>query len=194
MNGFDRAAINPVSSTPGVVTFAGVAGSPVYPGDFDWNNFGPRFGFAWKPFGSQNMVLRGGYGIFFAHPFDGSEVSAAVLGFSLTAAINSPDGISAPFQLRNGVPPIAASSPVLNSSFGAASRPQDASTSVTFFDRGRGTGYSQQFNFTLERQLPGRIVIEASILGNLGRKFAGADESINQDCTGRPEHRAPFAG
>ena len=32
----------------------------------DNNNFGPRLGFAWNPLKSEKMVVRGGYGIFFA--------------------------------------------------------------------------------------------------------------------------------
>jgi outer membrane receptor protein involved in Fe transport len=31
--------------------------------DGDWNNIGPRIGVAWQPWG--NMVVRGGYGVFF---------------------------------------------------------------------------------------------------------------------------------
>lgn len=34
----------------------------------DWNNFGPRFGFAFSPFESKKLVVRGGYGVFFDRP------------------------------------------------------------------------------------------------------------------------------
>ena len=41
LNGFDTTRINPISGTPGVVTFAGVDGTPSSAWDADWNNFGP---------------------------------------------------------------------------------------------------------------------------------------------------------
>src|SRR5581483_5400570 len=104
MNGFDSTAINPVSGTPGVVKFAGVDGYPAHPYRFDGNNFGPRFGFAWRAPGASKVVIRGGYGIFFAHPLDSVQAVSASLGFSVSSMLASPDNITAPFRLRDGVP------------------------------------------------------------------------------------------
>src|SRR5262245_53228654 len=101
MNGFDQGAINPVSGTPGVVKFAGQDGYPSQPYATDWNNFGPRLGFAWRPFGLQKTVIRGGAGVFFAHPFDRGAPNSASLGFENSASINTQDnGLTSPFLLR----------------------------------------------------------------------------------------------
>src|ERR1019366_723280 len=65
MNSFDPSAINPVSGTPGVVTFAGRNGTPTRAFATDWNNFGPRVGFAYRLGGKRETVIRGGGGIFY---------------------------------------------------------------------------------------------------------------------------------
>ena len=180
MNGFDLNRINPVSGTPGVVTFVGLNGVPTNPYSTDWNNFGPRFGFAWKPFSSGKTVVRGGFGIFFAHPFDAGVPNVNTAGFSVSATVNTPDnGITAPFYLRNGVP-VQPSAPVLNASFGAVALGQTANTAITFFDPHRRTGYSEQFNLGVQRQLPGSIVVEVTGLGNLSRKLPSSNLSLDQ--------------
>jgi hypothetical protein len=47
------------------VTMAADAGLPDTIMLPDYNDFAPRFGFAWRPFGGTESVLRGGYGIFY---------------------------------------------------------------------------------------------------------------------------------
>ncbi len=182
MNGFDPTAINPVSGTPGVVKFMGVNGFRTTPFDADWNNFGPRFGVAWRPFNTNNTVIRGGYGVFFSHPYDAAAPISAMLGFGLSASIGTPDnGITPAFLLKNGVPASASSSSTpLNDSFGAVPVGKNPNTAVTYFDPNHRTGYSQQFNFSIQHQLPGSVVVEASVLGNLSRKLPGTPLSLDQ--------------
>ena len=180
MNGFDQTATNPVSNTSGVVKFLALNGFRSTPYDIDVNNFGPRVGFAWKVLGSEKTVIRGGFGIFFAHPFDAGVPNAVALGFSTALTINTPDnGITAPFYLRNGIPG-SATRPTLNDSFGSVAVGSNPNTAPTFFETNRATGYSEQFNFGIQRQLTKSLVMEVSTIGNLGRKLASANLPINQ--------------
>lgn len=180
MNSFDSHQINPVSGTPGVVKFVGLNGFPDKPYKTDLNNFGPRFGFAWKPFSAGRTVVRGGYGISFAHPFDSGQPASASLGFGTNIAFSSPDnGITAPFYLSQGVPP-GAPSPLLNDSFGAVPVGKPTTTAVTFFDPNRRTGYSEQFNLGVQHQLASSLVLEISGLGNISHKLPNSTLTLNQ--------------
>ncbi|MBI5281544.1 MAG: TonB-dependent receptor [Candidatus Solibacter usitatus] len=180
MNGFDMSARNPVSLTPGVIRFMGLDGFRTSPWSTDWNNFGPRVGLAWKPFGAARTVLRAGFGFFFAHPFDRGAPTSASLGYELSSAINSPDnGVTIPFYLQNGVPGYSPTKPPLNDSYGAVRVGQTANTAVTFFEENRRTGYSMQWNLSLQRDFSG-ILTEVTYLANASRKLANANLTINQ--------------
>jgi hypothetical protein len=181
MNSFDPDAINPVSGTPGVVRFAGVDGWPEQPYNTDWNNFGPRFGFAWRAFGSDKVVIRGGFGIFYEHPFAHGAPSSASLGFEKSAALNSPDnGVTPALYLRNGVTGVQLTPPDRDAGFGAVPPGERPTTNVTYYEPNRRTGYAQQFNFSIQRQLPGDMLFEVQYLGNLGRKLPVSNLNINQ--------------
>lgn len=181
MNGFDPAAINPVSGTPGVVRFAGIGGWPKQPYETDWNNFGPRFGFAWRPGGSDLWVVRGGYGIFYEHPFAHGAPSSASLGFERSAGLSTPDnGVTPAFYLGQGVPGVNLTTPERDDTFGAVRVGQPVTTNITFYERNRRAGYAQHFNLGIQRQLAGNMVVEVSYLGNLGRKMPVANLNMNQ--------------
>jgi hypothetical protein len=180
MNGFDLRAINPVSGTPGVVKFMGTNGFRTSPYDVDLNNFGPRLGFAWKPFSDGKTVVRAGAGVFYAHPFDRGAPTSASLGYEVSAAINSPDnGITIPFYLQDGVPGYSPTKPALDDSFGAVRVGQNATTAVTFYEENRRTGYSMQWNVGIQREMAG-VLLETSYLANASRKLASANFPISQ--------------
>lgn len=180
INGFDPFTINPVSGTPGVVRFADVDGWPDRISDPDWNNFGPRIGFAWRPLGRKNTVIRAGGGVFYAHPFDHGAPSSAALGFEKSANLQTPDnGITAPFLLKDGVPPVQLRGAQLTPGFGAVRVGQPTNTAVIFYERNRRSGYSQQFNLGIQHELKS-MLFEISYLGNLSRKLANSNLTINQ--------------
>ncbi len=181
MNGFDPQAINPISGTPGVVRFAGVDGWAAAPYETNWNNVAPRFGFAWRPFGRTTTVIRGGGGIFYAHPFDHGAPSSASLGFEQSASLATPDnGLTAPLYLKDGVPPLDIATGTRDAGFGAVPVGRPTTTAVTFFERNRKTGYARQFNLGLQQELAGRMVLELAYIGNVSRNLPGPNLSINQ--------------
>lgn len=177
-NSFDRVGINPVSGTPGIVKFTGVNGWPESPWRTDWNNIGPRFGLAWKPFGSEKTVVRGGYGVFFEMP--STSANAATLGFELSAALSSPDnGVTPAFYLKDG-PDVSLSKQPLDDKFGAVAVGGKVNTNVTFYEQNRRTGYAQQFNLGIQRQMPANLLLEARYAANLARKLPSSNMAINQ--------------
>lgn len=175
-SGFDGTVINPVAGVPGIVTFSGRDGRGKYAHNFDKNNFAPRIGFAWKPF--SRTVVRGGYGINYLGIYFGAVVNQLSQGFGTNFSFTSPDGGFTPaFLFRSGIP--AAQREPIGPGWGAVRLGAAPRSSPDFISQDHVNGYSQQYNFTIQRELGNQMLFEAAYLGNLGRKLGGPAANIN---------------
>ncbi len=169
---FNPTAINPLTGTAGVLQYAGVDfGSQAY--DTNYGNVGPRLGFAWDASGDGRMVVRGGYGILYYHSavFEYPDTQ----GFSVATPFQSSQGAAFPgFQLSAGPPQIIQPS---GNSLGPASF---LGNNVTYFEQSRPTPTQQQWNLSVQRELPWSAVVEASYAGSHGTHIIGFLYDLNQ--------------
>ena len=178
-NSFDPDAINPVSGTPGTVTFAGIDGTPERAFKTDWNNVDPRFGFAYQVNELGRTVLRGGGGIFHGPTVSNSIGDVASLGFSTSASfVVAQATTESAFQLRDGFPPYAR--PALTPGFGAVPVGARPNTSVAFFDPNQVAPISYQTNLSLQHEMRNGALVEVGYLGNISRHLTSNDLSLNQ--------------
>lgn len=181
-NSFDQFAINPVSNTPGILTWSGRNGLSSYAHNFDKNNFGPRVGFAYRA--NDKWVIRGGSGILYVGQYDQATPIVANIGFGLRNDVVSPDGgRTAGFLLKDGLPAaIPPSEGLLTPGYGAVPVGQNPTLAIEFFEpKGRVVPYLFNFNFNVQRQLRGNVVVELGYLSTLGHKLtAPGSRSINQ--------------
>ena len=176
-SGFDLTPINPVSGLPGIVTFAGRDGYSKYTHDFDRNNYAPRFGFAYRAM--EGTVIRGGYGLVYYPPYFGSVATTFTAGFSNQASFTSPDGGFTPaFLYRDGLPPPPPGE-ALDAGFGAVEFGQSPRFSPEFLQQNHSNGTSQQWNFSIQRQLPANSALELAYIGNVGHGLSASDVDIN---------------
>jgi hypothetical protein len=189
-NSFDRFAINPVSRTPGVVTFSGRNGLSKYAHNFDKDNFAPRMGFAWRI--GDHWVVRGGGAVVYQGAYDQATPLAANVGFGAQGNFVSADnGLTAALLLRDGIPTINPPREAdLTPGFGAVPLGMSPFISVEFFEpAGRATGYLETFNLNVQRQLPWQMLVELGYVGTLGHKLPSTSTfNINQV---RPELMGP---
>ncbi len=196
MNSFDPTAINPVSGTPGVVTFAGINGVPVRAFATDTNNFGPRVGFAYRMPGRHETVIRGGGGIFYGPTVSNTIGDVASLGFSTSASyVASQAEFESVLLLRDGFP--AVSRPPLNAAFGAVAPGQTPNTAVGFFNPKQVAPISYQYNLNVQREVASGLLVEAGYLANVSHNLTANDFSLDQVAPqlmgpGNAQARRPF--
>ena len=198
-NGFDPTTINPVSGTPGVVTFSGIDGQSKYAHNWDTNNFGPRVGFAWSP--GDHWVIRGGGGILYTGEYDSATPTVANLGYGVTGAVqgslNTQTGVLSPAFQISSIPAfwVSPTKSNLTPGFGAVAPALTnanplldkwfPTTAVQYFAQNHVNGYIYQTSFDIQHQLTETLLLDLSYIGTFGHKLpvtdnAGGQYSIDQ--------------
>ncbi len=139
-------------------------GDPGVPGSIvsnQWPEFSPRIGFAWDVFGNSKTVMRSAYGIFRpGTDFDGLLRNLDSPPFRTTSiSIPNPPSFLSPYG-SNPVPfPYTPPGSLSTYVF-------PANAAIRELDTQAHPGYTQTWNFTIERQLPASSAVTLSYVGN----------------------------
>ena len=161
---FDPTAPLPVTvpgyNLKGGILFAGVNGNPSTP-PADKNNFGPRFGFAYNV--APKTVVRGGFGIFYAPvAVDTNQAFGSVGTFnSVTPFVGTTTNYATPSATLANPFPNGLIQPV-GSSVGLMAQ---VGNTFTALDSNRVSPYTEQWQISLQRELPSQIVVEVAYTG-----------------------------
>jgi hypothetical protein len=193
---------------PGVqsVVFPGAPTGYLVPGDpgvsrtlapIRWNNFAPRFGFAYSPNGDDwftrmmggpgKSSIRGGFGVAYTNIQDATgflEVGDAPFGLFYSSPV--PSMMNAPFIDRAtgnnegqrfpfAFPPTNVSPSNPDTSFNWAS--VEPISGSLLFDVHNVLPYIESFYLGIQRELTSRTILSLNYVGNVGRKLLTLEES-----------------
>lgn len=175
---FEPNAVNPVSGTVGALAYAGRNGYPRSLFDTNFGRFLPRVGFAYNL--DSKTVIRGAYGLFTLN-CQGACVSQNEGFAAVTAGFSTQDnGITPAFNIDSGFPsyPIGGTPTSLTPGFGAVPVGKNPIQGINYVDRKQPFSYLEDFNLSVQREIPYGIVLEVAGQGNLGRKMlVGVDRN-----------------
>jgi hypothetical protein len=177
---FDPVGPNPgAGGRPGRLAFAGDQyGSASYGADFPektWKKgFAPRLGIAYAV--NSKTVVRTGYGVFFAQAFyPGWGGGMSLDGFNLNQSFGSTGdgGVLPAFSIQQGFPQNFTRPPFISPTYRNGQsilyRPIDANERP----------YSQQWNLTIERELPQSLNVSVAYVGNKGTRLPSNLQPLN---------------
>lgn len=119
----------------------------------DKHDFAPRIGVAWRPISGSSLVVRAGYGIY----YDTSVYQTIALQMAqqppLSKSLSVQNSPACPLTLANGFTPCS------------------STTQNTFaINPNFQVGYAQNWQFSLQRDLPGSLQMTATYLGTKGTR------------------------
>jgi hypothetical protein len=137
--------------------------------NLDCCDFGPRAGLAYRV--SNSWVVRAGYGmIWFEQTGITTPFTLPQFPFVQTVGQQSQDNLHPAFVLASG-PTVQVTPPNPNSGLGQG---------VFGTDRNQASGYSQQWNFTVQKTIGKNFNMEVGYLGSKNTNLGIPDPNVNQ--------------
>jgi hypothetical protein len=146
------AAVAPVVANhpTGALTGQEYPGSLVRP---DKHGFQPRIGVSWRPLPASSLVVRAGYGVYYDTSVYASIATQMAQQSPLSKSLSVQNDSGNPLTLANGF----SNSPAI--------------TANTFaIDPGFRVGYAQNWQLSIQRDLPGALMMNATYLGTKGTR------------------------
>jgi hypothetical protein len=143
----------------------------------DTNNFAPRIGFSYDPYGNGKLAIRGGFGIGFdrlynnvyenirfnSPHFADNSIGVGAGSAVVAGALEQPNLLNLPFDANSSF-----------AAFGAKPVPRH-------IDQRLVTAYYEQANLGFEYEIAKGYVFETNYIGTFGRKLVGLEDVNNFD-------------
>ena len=149
-----------IPNAPLGMVFPGDPGIPRGLFDTDKNNFAPRIGFAWDPFGNGRTAVRGAYGIFY-DTINSDVIQNTSQPYRYTFTIPTPYSLTDPLR---GQPAIPLTIDVTNPRFVGLQE-------IFYPDPTLVSPYIQQFNLNVQREVVKDLSVQVAYVGKIGRKL-----------------------
>ena len=170
---FDPACTLP-NGLRGCTVYAGIDGQPRSFMDDQYNDFGPRIGFAYDFLGNGRTVFRGGYGIYYPSIFFRHwNGDVALFSRTRTNYVTTTPGEAA-FRFSDGFP-----SPYIESPGASAGPAGRLGQNVLLRETDPTTPLTQQWNASIQHQV-GNWLFDVTYAGNKGNHFAAGGYNLNQ--------------